>query len=120
MENVVDRGGLDLGPAAEALTSFGAERRAHWWSRLQAYRAEGAKLLLEKISLGKGYAKRRNAIQARLADIEEAMNDIQQLLANMDFIRKASHQERQQRPHSSLNISEARGCAVSATHPRLR
>ena len=76
MEYVVDRGGLDLGPAAEALTSFGAERRAHWWSRLQAYRAEGAELLLEIFSLGKGYAKRRNAIQARLAEIEKVMDAI--------------------------------------------
>jgi hypothetical protein len=40
IENVVD-GGLDLGPAAEALTSLGADRAA-LVERLNAYRAERA------------------------------------------------------------------------------
>ncbi len=45
---------------------------------MQAYRAKRAKLLLEKISLGKEDAERRkfNAIQARLAEIEKVMDAI--------------------------------------------
>ncbi len=49
-------------------------------------------LINKKISLGKqkGDAKRREDIQARIVDIAEETDDIQQLLAVVDFTLKAA------------------------------
>jgi hypothetical protein len=68
VDNVVDRGGLELGPEARTPEA----RRAAFLDRLLALGAESAELVLQKNALGKqkGDAKKREAILERLEKIE--------------------------------------------------
>ena len=62
-------------------------RRAAFVEMLRALGVESAELVAQKTALGrtKGDAKTRDAIQARLADIEDATADYQKLLAAVNF-----------------------------------
>jgi hypothetical protein len=97
-ENVASS--LNVGPSAghgpEVATP--EARRAAFVETLRALGVESAELVAQKTSLGrtKGNAKTRNAIQARLADIEDATADYQKLLAAVNFELKEA--QRRQRP----------------------
>ena len=86
-ENVASA--LNVGPSAgqgpEVATP--EARRAAFVETLRALGVESAELVAQKTSLGrtKGDAKTWDAIQARIADIEDATADYQKLLAAVNF-----------------------------------
>jgi hypothetical protein len=88
VENIVDRGGLELGPEARTLEA----RRAVFLAQLLALVNEREELVVQKSSLGrqKGDAKTRDDIQARLAAIADETAEYQALLTDVDFALKAT------------------------------
>jgi hypothetical protein len=86
-ENVASA--LNVGPSAGQGPEVDTPeaRRAAFAETIKALGVESAALVAQKTSLGrtKGDAKTRDAIHARLADIEDATADYQKLLAAVNF-----------------------------------
>ncbi len=97
-------------------------------ARFDAISAESSDLLIEHMELGttKSDAARRKVIIATLEDMQAECRVLQNYLQRHAAASAAagattaSHQQWQQRPHSSLNISEAGVRSFRYTHPRLR